>query len=204
MRSSLLTPKRRLRATLTRVAVTATDGEAYEGSVSFPWNVAAPPVTAATVPPRLHLQRPGRRGVPAQRGEFHRQYQQPIGRRRAERHHQRGERLDQQSLQHRRRPDSGHVLRGQHGLAADLQPDPAGVPVLGERLRPRLQRRGLEQRQLVDGGGQLLRQRKPGNRHLPQPDRPVRGGGAQRAHPHRLVVNRVLRRTPAGRASPTT
>ena len=33
------------------VTVTATDGEAYEGSVSFPWNVAAPPVTAAVVPP---------------------------------------------------------------------------------------------------------------------------------------------------------
>ena len=33
------------------VTVTATDGEAYEGSVSFPWNVAAPPVTAPTVPP---------------------------------------------------------------------------------------------------------------------------------------------------------
>jgi len=32
------------------VTVTATDGEAYEGSVSFPWNVAAPPVTAPTVP----------------------------------------------------------------------------------------------------------------------------------------------------------
>jgi beta-glucosidase len=32
------------------VTVTATDGEAYEGSVSFPWNVAAPPVTTPTVP----------------------------------------------------------------------------------------------------------------------------------------------------------
>jgi beta-glucosidase len=33
------------------VTVTATDGEAYEGSVSFPWNVAAPPVTTPVVPP---------------------------------------------------------------------------------------------------------------------------------------------------------
>jgi beta-glucosidase len=33
------------------VTVTATDGEAYEGSVSFPWNVATPPVTTPTVPP---------------------------------------------------------------------------------------------------------------------------------------------------------
>jgi beta-glucosidase len=33
------------------VTVTATDGEAYEGSVSFPWNVATPPVTAPVVPP---------------------------------------------------------------------------------------------------------------------------------------------------------
>ena len=33
------------------VTVTATDGEAYEGSVSFPWNVAVPPVTAPVVPP---------------------------------------------------------------------------------------------------------------------------------------------------------
>ncbi|MGD0555232.1 MAG: glycoside hydrolase family 3 C-terminal domain-containing protein, partial [Streptosporangiaceae bacterium] len=32
------------------VTVTATDGEAYESSVSFPWNVAAPPVTASVVP----------------------------------------------------------------------------------------------------------------------------------------------------------
>jgi beta-glucosidase len=32
------------------VTVTATDGEAYESSVSFPWNVAAPPVTAPVVP----------------------------------------------------------------------------------------------------------------------------------------------------------
>jgi beta-glucosidase len=32
------------------VTVTATDGEAYEGSVSFPWNVAAPPVTTPVVP----------------------------------------------------------------------------------------------------------------------------------------------------------
>jgi hypothetical protein len=33
------------------VTVTATDGEAYESSVSFPWNVAAPPVTTPVVPP---------------------------------------------------------------------------------------------------------------------------------------------------------
>ena len=33
------------------VTVTATDGEAYESSVSFPWNVATPPVTAPVVPP---------------------------------------------------------------------------------------------------------------------------------------------------------
>jgi beta-glucosidase len=32
------------------VTVSATDGEAYEGSVSFPWNVAAPPVAAPVVP----------------------------------------------------------------------------------------------------------------------------------------------------------
>ena len=32
------------------VTVTATDGEAYEGSASFPWNVATPPVTTPTVP----------------------------------------------------------------------------------------------------------------------------------------------------------
>jgi beta-glucosidase len=33
------------------VTVTATDGEAYEGSVSFPWNVAPPPATVPVVPP---------------------------------------------------------------------------------------------------------------------------------------------------------
>jgi len=33
------------------VTVTATDGEAYESSVSFPWNVATPPVTTPPVPP---------------------------------------------------------------------------------------------------------------------------------------------------------
>jgi beta-glucosidase len=33
------------------VTVTATDGEAYEGSVSFPWNVATPPVSMPVVPP---------------------------------------------------------------------------------------------------------------------------------------------------------
>jgi beta-glucosidase len=52
------------------VTVTATDGEAYESSVSFPWNVAAPPVTTPVVPPGSSCNAPAAGDSQLNEGSF--------------------------------------------------------------------------------------------------------------------------------------
>jgi hypothetical protein len=121
--------------------------------------------------PGVPLGRLGRDGDAAQPDRLGRDVEHQLVRwRRAP---ERDQRRHRRSLQLGRRAGLGHVLAGQHGLGPELQPDRDGLGWLHHRLRPRLQRRSLDQRDHVHERGHRHWHLLTGDRHLRHPDRAV-------------------------------